>query len=99
VNLRAGNRVLLQTGRLDWQGGSDIVVEGRATLATDEALLDRLAAAWRGRWDGQWAYELREGSLHHASGSPVLTYSVHPEKVLAFAEGTFGQTVHRFPPG
>jgi hypothetical protein len=90
---------LLQAGRLDWEGGTDVVVEGRATLAADEALLVELAEAWRGRWDGRWGYELRDGSLHHSAGFPVLTYSVRPEKVFAFAEGTFGQTVHRFPPG
>jgi general stress protein 26 len=98
-NLRAGDRVLVQTGRLDWQGGIDVVVEGRATLAVDETLLRQLAGSFRARWDGRWAYELRDGSLHHSAGFPVLTYSVRPEKVLAFAQGTFGQTVHRFPPG
>ncbi len=97
TNLRAGNRVLLQAGRLDWQGGIDVVVEGEAMLATDLALLGRLAAAWRGRWDGRWAYEVGDGGLHHPGGFDVLTYTVRPEKVLAFAEGTFGHTVHRFP--
>ena len=97
VNLRSGDKVLLQTGRLDWQGGTDVVVEGRATLATDEALLARVAAAWPGRWDGRWGFELHDGSLRHSAGFPVLTYSVSPDKVFAFAEGTFGQTVHRFP--
>jgi len=99
ANLRFGDRVLLQAGRLDWQGGIDVVVEGRATLTTDETLLGQLAAAWRGRWDGRWGYELKAGRLYHSAGFPVLTYSVRPEKVLAFAEGTFGHTVHRFPSG
>ena len=99
ANLRAGDRVLLQTGRLDWQGGIDVVVEGRAALAVDETLLRQLAGSFRARWDGRWAYELRDGSLHHSAGFPVLTYSVRPDEVLAFAQGTFGQTVHRFPPG
>jgi hypothetical protein len=97
-NLSAGDQVLLQTGRLDWQGGIDVVVEGRATLAVDETLLRQLAGSFRARWDGRWAFEPRDGSLHHPGGFRVLTYSVRPEKVLAFAEGTFGHTVHRFPP-
>jgi hypothetical protein len=95
-NLRADDRVLLQVGGLDWKGGLDIAVEGRASLASDPAVLTRLAAAWRRRWDGDWAYEVREGRLHHPQGFEVLTYSVRPERVLAFAEGTFGHTLHRF---
>ena len=70
ANLRFGDRVLLQAGRLDWQGGIDVVVEGRATLATDETLLAQLAAAWRGRWDGRWGYELKDGRCTTPPGSP-----------------------------
>ena len=95
-NLRDDNRVLLQLGGLDWQGGLDIAVEGRASLASDPAVLDRLAAAWRRRWDGSWAYEVHGDRLHHPQGFEVLTYSVRPGRVLTFAEGTFGHTLHRF---
>jgi len=81
-----------------WTGraASDVVVEGRASLASDPEVLTRLAAAWRRRWDGGWAYEVREGRLHHPQGFEVLTYSVRPDRVLAFAVGTFGHTLHRF---
>jgi general stress protein 26 len=95
-NLRADDRVLLQVGRLDWQGGLDIAVEGRASLASDPAVLGRLAAAWRRHWDGYWAFEVHGDRLHHPEGFEVLTYSVRPDRVLAFAEGTFGHTLHRF---
>jgi hypothetical protein len=71
-------------------------VAGRAARATHPEVLTRLAAAWRRRWDGGWAYEVREGRLHHPQGFEVLTYSVRPDRVLAFAEGTFGHTLHRF---
>ena len=47
ANLRSGDRVLLQAGRLDWQGGIDVVVEGRATLATARAAKRRPAAPAR----------------------------------------------------
>jgi hypothetical protein len=102
-NLRADDRVLLQVGGLDWKGGLDVVVEGRATLVTDPAVLASLAAAWRRRWDGRWGYQLRGGGLRHMEGGPdhpdgfpVLTYSVRPDRVLAFAEGKFGHTRHTF---
>jgi hypothetical protein len=96
ANLRANDRVLLQMGRLDWESGIDVVVEGRASLATDPAVLPRLAVAWRERWGGRWAYEARGDRLHHPGGFPVMTYSVRPEQVLAFAEGTFSHTLYRF---
>jgi hypothetical protein len=95
-NLSGDDRVLLQVGSLNWEGGLDVVVEGRASLASDPAALARLAAAWRRRWDGSWAYEVRDDRLYHPQGFEVLTYSVRPDRVLAFAEGTFGHTLHRF---
>jgi nitroimidazol reductase NimA-like FMN-containing flavoprotein (pyridoxamine 5'-phosphate oxidase superfamily) len=97
ANLRADDRVLVQVGRLDWERGLDIVVEGTASPVSDPALLSRLAAAWRARWRGQWAFEARGDRLHHPAGFPVLAYSVRPQRVLAFAEGTFGHTSYRFP--
>jgi Pyridoxamine 5'-phosphate oxidase len=99
ANLRANDRVLLQVGRLDHESGIDVVVEGRASLTTDPAVLPRLAVAWRERWEGRWAYEARGDRLHHPAGFPVMTYSVRPERVLAFAEGTFSHTLYRFPDG
>lgn len=97
ANLQVENRVLLQVGRLDWHDGLDIVVEGRASLTADTLLLTQLAAVWRARWDGRWAFAAHGGRLHHPGGFDVLTHSVHPQRVLAFAEGRFGHTLHRFP--
>lgn len=95
-NLRENDRVLVQVGRLDWQAGLDVVVEGRASLVNDAAVLARLAAAWQVRWDGRWRFEPRGDRLYHPEGFAVLTYSVHPTRILAFAEGTFGHTLYRF---
>jgi hypothetical protein len=96
VNLRADDRVLVQTGRLDWEGGLDIVIEGRASLAADPELLNRLAAAWRERWKGAWAWHVEDDRLCNESGSPVLTYTVQPERAFAFSEGSFSHTSYRF---
>jgi general stress protein 26 len=96
-NLRLDSRVLLQVGRLDWQGGLDIVVEGLASLTTDRLALVRLAAVWRNRWDGRWAFEPQGDHLDHSEGFPVLTYSVQPQWIRVFAEGRFGCTLHEFP--
>jgi general stress protein 26 len=103
-NLRANPHVVLTTGCNTWDRGLDIVVEGDAVLATDEALLQRLADAWRQRWDGQWDYEVRDGRFHavdEAAGGAAgaergpLVFTVDPTKVLAFGKGTFTHTVHR----
>jgi len=95
VNLRANPHVILTTGCNQWDHGLDVVVEGDAVETTDEATLQRLADAWRTKWDGRWQFEVRDGSLHHEAG-PALVFSVAPTKVLAFGKGTFTHTRHRF---
>ncbi len=96
ANLRANPRVALTTGCNDWRGGVDVVVEGRAVLATDQLVLERLCEAWRTKWDGSWEFSARDGHMFHPEGVEVLAYSVAPSKVLAFAKGSFSHTVHRF---
>lgn len=96
ANLRGNPHVLLLTGCGRWDEGLDVVAEGDAVQVTDEALLTRLARAWAEKWDGQWHYEVRDGSFWHPDGGAALVYAVRPAKVLAFAKGRFGQTRHRF---
>ena len=96
VNLRSRPDVVLTTGRDEWDRGLDVVVEGRAVRTTDEALLRRLADAWREKWDGQWRFEVRDGTFHHPDGGQALVFTVTPTKVFAFAKATFAQTRHVF---
>jgi nitroimidazol reductase NimA-like FMN-containing flavoprotein (pyridoxamine 5'-phosphate oxidase superfamily) len=95
VNLRRNRHVLLTTGCNHWDRGLDVVVEGDAVEVTDDATLQRLADAWRRKWDGRWKFEAREGSFHHDGGT-ALVFAVAPTKVLAFGKGTFTHTRHRF---
>jgi general stress protein 26 len=95
VNLRTNPHVLLTTGRNDWDRGLDVVVEGDAVRVTDDLMLQRLADAWRTKWDGRWQYEVRDGAFHHEAGA-ALVFAVAPAKVLAFGKGTFSHTRHRF---
>jgi nitroimidazol reductase NimA-like FMN-containing flavoprotein (pyridoxamine 5'-phosphate oxidase superfamily) len=96
VNLRANANVILTTGCNQWDGGLDIVVEGEAVRVADEELLERLAAAWKTKWDGRWRYRVNEGRFEHEGGGAALVFSVAPSKIFAFSKGIFGQTRHRF---
>jgi len=96
VNLRGNPHVTLTTGCNTWDRGLDVVVEGDAVRVLDDATLERLAAAWRLKWDGQWRYQVRDGAFHHEGGGEALVFSVRPAKVLAFGKGTFSHTRHRF---
>ncbi|MBR7742752.1 pyridoxamine 5'-phosphate oxidase family protein [Phycicoccus sp. BSK3Z-2] len=89
--------VLVGTGSASWDDGADVVVEGRAERVTDPATLDRLAEAWRGRWDGRWRFEVEDGAFTDGHG-PALVHRVAPDKVLSFGRGeTFHQTRHEPP--
>jgi len=96
ANLRTNSHVILATGCNDWREGIDIVVEGEAERITDQVVLERLIEAWRAKWDGRWEFSARDGNFYHSEGFEVLAFSVLPNKVLAFAKGTFAHTVHRF---
>jgi general stress protein 26 len=95
VNLRSNPHVILSTGCNQWDRGTDVVVEGEAVQTTDDTTLERLADAWRSKWDGRWQFEVRDGYFHHGPGAG-LVFSVTPTKVLAFSKGTFAHTSHRF---
>jgi pyridoxine/pyridoxamine 5'-phosphate oxidase len=95
-NLRVNPHVLLSTGRNDWQGGLDVVVEGDARRSTEQSANEEIALAFRSKWAGDWAYVARDGKFFHPDGFEVLLYAVKPQKVLVFAKGTFGHTTHQF---
>jgi general stress protein 26 len=98
VNLRTNTHVVLTTGCNRWDEGLDVVIEGDAVRVVDDAALQRLAAAWRTKWDGRWRFEPRDGGFG-GDGNDALVYAVAPTKVLAFGKGTFSHTRHRFPTG
>jgi general stress protein 26 len=95
VNLRSNPHVVLTTGCNQWDRGLDVVVEGDAVQVTDGRALQRLADAWRTKWDGSWQYEVRDGAFRHEGGT-ALVFAVAPGKVLAFGKGPFTHTSHRF---
>lgn len=94
VNLAANPGVVLTTGCATWDQGLDVMVEGTARRVTDRARLDRLAAAWRTKWDGSWRFEATDEGFRHEDGATAHVYAVEPAKVLAFGKGTFSHTRH-----
>ena len=102
VNLRANPHVTLTTGCNTWNAGLDVMVEGTAERVTGRAELERLAAAWRTKWDGSWKFEVGDDGSFRNEGSgdgEALVFAVRPAKVLAFAKGTFSHTRHVFAAG
>jgi general stress protein 26 len=97
INLSHNPHVLLTVAGRDWDKGLDVVVEGDAERITDQAVLHGLAAAWATKWDGRWNYEATDGGfVHPGVDITVLVYAVRPAKVLAFGQGSFTHTRHRF---
>lgn len=96
LNLNANPHVVLTTGKNTWNEGLDLVVEGVAERVTDRARLERLAAAWTGKWDGQWQYKVSDGGFVNDRGGPdVQVFAVRADKIFAFGKGAFTQTVFR----
>jgi nitroimidazol reductase NimA-like FMN-containing flavoprotein (pyridoxamine 5'-phosphate oxidase superfamily) len=93
VNLATNPNVVLTTGCNTWDRGLDVVVEGEARRVTDRARLERLAAAWKTRWDGSWQFEVGADGFTHEAGTAHV-YAVEPTKVLAFGKGPFTHTRH-----
>jgi nitroimidazol reductase NimA-like FMN-containing flavoprotein (pyridoxamine 5'-phosphate oxidase superfamily) len=94
VNLVENPKVALTTGRNRWKDGLDVVVEGIAVQVTDDARLHELADLWRGKYHGDWDFEVEDGLFHEGGGSAAV-FEVAPTKVLAFAKGKFAQTRFR----
>ena len=96
VNLRDNHNVILMTGCNQWDGGMDVVVEGRAVRVTDHSRLERLAEAWTHKWDGSWNYEPGQEGFKSDGDETVLVFNVRPDKVFSFAKGGFSHTRHAF---
>lgn len=98
ANLHANPNVVITTGCNRWDGGLDVVVEGRAVQVTDDAVLSRVAEAFTSKWDGRWQFKAENGAFRDPDGSgEAMVFSVVPVKVWAHAKGDpFGATAHRF---
>lgn len=83
VNLTNNPNVVLTTGCNSWDHGLDVIVEGQASRVTDRATLERLATAWRTKWEGCWQTDATDSGFEHPGG-PAAVFAVKPNKILAF---------------
>lgn len=98
LNLAGNPNVVITTGCNRWDQALDVMVEGEARRVTDRPTLERLAAAWAGKWDGRWRFGVVDGGFVHPEvdvDGPVLVFAVEPAKVLAFGRSPFTQTRYR----
>jgi nitroimidazol reductase NimA-like FMN-containing flavoprotein (pyridoxamine 5'-phosphate oxidase superfamily) len=83
LNLTTNPNVVLTTGRNAWDDSLDVMVEGAARRVTGRPALERLAKAWRQKWDGSWAYEATDNGFRQGDHD-VPVFAVEPAKVLVF---------------
>lgn len=95
-NLAANPQVVLTTGDNRWDEGLDVMVEGEAVRVTDRPALERLAAAWTTKWNGEWQFQVTGDGFANDIGGAAYVYAVRPSKVLAFGKGPFTHTSFRF---
>jgi len=97
ANLQANPHVLVLSGDTAWDRGLDVAVEGTAVAVSDDALLRRLAARYRDRWDGRWDLDVHNGAVvSKTPGIQLVVFEVTPAKAYAYAKGgPFSQTTYR----
>ena len=103
-NLAENPHCILLTGTNTWDEVLDVVVEGDATIVTDDALLHRVADAYLAKYGEAWRFTVRDGAFFHGEGSvreeqatraPV--YEIVPKTAFGFGRGaSFSQTRWRF---
>ncbi|MER6914230.1 pyridoxamine 5'-phosphate oxidase family protein [Streptomyces sp. NPDC000594] len=96
LNLRVNPEVVLTTGVNTMDGGTDLVIEGRAERVTDDGRLRTLARAYREKYGAEWAFEAADGFLV-GDGGPALAFRVAPRTAFGFAKDPYGQTRWSFP--
>jgi pyridoxine/pyridoxamine 5'-phosphate oxidase len=94
-NLEVNDRCALTTGVNAREGGTDVVVEGRAVRVRDEARLRQLAGRWFEKYGSDWIFEVRDEAFF-AEGHAAEVFEVAPTTAYAFGKGPYSQTRYRF---
>lgn len=95
-NLAANPHCILTAGASAIGEGLDVVVEGDAVKAGDDAELRRVAGAYENKYGTDWHFDVNDGAFHHEAGE-AWVFRVAPVTSFGFAKGEpFGQTRFRF---
>lgn len=94
LNLESNDACVLTTGANSIEHGTDVVVEGTATVVEDRTRLERVADAYRSKYGPEWSFDVREGRfVHTEGGGPALVFGISADTVFAFAKGdSYSQT-------
>lgn len=96
-NIAQNAHCTVTTGCNTYNEGLDIVIEGEVARVTDEATLQRIAAAYEAKYGSDWHWDVRDGAFHGGEGNVALVFAVAPAKAFGFAKGgPFSQTRWRF---
>jgi general stress protein 26 len=96
-NLEGNSHCVLTTGCNAIGQGLDLVVEGDAVRATDEATLRNLADAWVAKYGELFVFAVRDGAFWSEEAGKALVFEVKPEQAFGFGKGeAFSQTRWRF---
>jgi uncharacterized pyridoxamine 5'-phosphate oxidase family protein len=97
VNLQVNPDIVMATGTNLLHEGLDVIVEGRAIRTSDDGVLAMVAGEYARKYGDDWAFEARDGALHHAEGGAAIAFRVEPAKVFGFRRGgLYSQTRWRF---
>ncbi len=99
-NLARNSHCVITTGCNALDEGLDLVVEGEASLVSDEAGLHRVAESFASKYVARegakvWRFAVREGAFY-VDGGMTLMYQVTPTTAFGFGKGEFSQTRWRF---
>src|SRR5918996_4331906 len=84
-NLKAGNRnVIVTAGNSGWDG-MDVILEGEAVDVTDTNRLERLADAYRTKYDDWFGFRVVDGRFTAEGGiGQSLVFDVRARKAFGF---------------
>jgi nitroimidazol reductase NimA-like FMN-containing flavoprotein (pyridoxamine 5'-phosphate oxidase superfamily) len=81
TNLATNSRVSITTGGNSFSPGLDIVVEGEATIVSDDAKRRRVADEFVAKYGEGWRFP------QEARGGKILVFEVTPTKAFGFGRG------------
>lgn len=95
-NLARNPNCVITTGCNAYGEGLDIVLQGTTSEITDQSLLERLASAYKEKYD--WKFTARDGRIYlEGQEEPPLAFAVTPRNAFGFGRGDiFSQTRWHF---